>query len=146
MQPCSEAKSTLWQVKCNYTVGRPLIHNLLYSFSDMFHRPLCCYCIYCAALLVTRTSARKENIANEGTPHIAPLNLSQEILCKWNRKEEGRKEGETKDPYYPSSIRGKGLSDMHIIIWRPQVDTVGSTYKYQLICLVKIDHIRGLNT
>ena len=36
----------------------------------MFHRPLGCYCSYCASKLVTGTSKRKENITTEGTPHI----------------------------------------------------------------------------
>ena len=36
----------------------------------MFHWPLGWHCSYCAAKLVTWTSKRKQNIANEGMPHF----------------------------------------------------------------------------
>ena len=52
----------------NYTLGRPLRRDVLWSFFGIFFRPSSWYCSFCAAQLATRATKRKENITTERTP------------------------------------------------------------------------------
>ena len=69
-----------------YTLGRPLIRDVLLSIFYMLYGLLSCYCSYCEAQLVTGTSERKEKKTSlmRGRPRLYGMCVGR--LCpRWDK-------------------------------------------------------------